>query len=95
MFCHRLIRKTGKFCILKGDTLLAADPPIAWEQIIGRVSTLIDSEARLLPLDTSRQRRIARQRARLTYPLAFLFHVGRIVHRCLIWTRGIRLPEDR
>src|SRR5438552_9256972 len=42
VFCHRLIKKIGRRCILKGDTLLAADPPIVWDQVIGRVATLIN-----------------------------------------------------
>ncbi len=95
VFCHRLIRKVGRLCILKGDTLLAADPPIVWEQIIGRVTTLITPDSRLLPLDSPCRRRQSRWRAHLTYPYALLFHAGALLRRGLLWTRGIRLPEDR
>ena len=94
VFCHRFIRKAGRFCILKGDTLLAADPPVAWEQVIGRVVTLIDCGTRLIPLDSPGQRRRAAWRARATYLYALLYHIGRVLVRGLNWSRGIRLPGD-
>src|SRR5437868_6465297 len=40
LFCHRLIKKIGRRCILKGDTLLSADPPVVWDQVIGKVTLL-------------------------------------------------------
>jgi len=94
VFCHRLIKKVGRRCILKGDTLLAADPPVVWDQVIGRVTTLIDHNARLIPLDSPGQRRCAAWRARTTYLYALLFHTRRSLARWLNWNRGIRLPSD-
>ena len=70
VFCHRLIRKIGRRCLLKGDALLTADPPVAWKQVIGRVAILIEGDERLIPLDCPEQRRRARWRARMSYPHA-------------------------
>lgn len=70
VFCHRLIRKVGRECVLKGDALLTADPPVAWPQVIGRVAILIEGDERLIPLDCPEQRRRARWSARMSYPRA-------------------------
>jgi hypothetical protein len=94
VFCHRLLRKTGRFCILKGDTLLCADPPVAWSQVIGRVTMLIDGGMRLIPLDNPAQRRRAAWRARASYPYALLYQAGRAFLRWLNRSRVIRLPDD-
>lgn len=94
VFCHRLIKKVGRRCILKGDTLLYADPPVVWEQVIGRVTTMIDNNARLIPLDSPGYRRRAALRARLTYLYALAYHARRTFVRWINWNRGIRLPGD-
>lgn len=94
VFCHRLIRKEGRCCILKGDTLLYADPPIVWEQVIGRVVTLIREDARFISLSGPAQRRRAAFRARTTYPYALLYHLRRALLQWLNWSRGIRMPDD-
>ena len=87
-FCHRLIRKMGTKCIVKGDTLLAADPPVAWNQVIGRVSALYEGgrlDARIVPLDDPTHRRRALWHARATYPYALLFRARRLLTR---WGRN-------
>jgi hypothetical protein len=94
VFCHRLIKKIGRRCILKGDTLLYADPPVLRDQIIGRVTTLIPEGSRLIPLDTPRQRCLAVLLARATYPYALLFAAHRRLSRLLAWNRGVYLPGD-
>ncbi len=94
VFCHRLIKKTGRRCILKGDTLLYADPPILRDQIIGKVTTLIPDNSRLIPLDTRRQRYLAILLARATYPYALLYTIHRRLSRLLSWNRGVNLPGD-
>lgn len=99
VFCHRLLRKGERLCVLKGDTLLSADPPVAWSQVIGRVMTLIQQDipgraARLIPLDTPMRRRHARLKALLSYPAAYLFHAKRSLRRCLHSQAAIRLSDD-
>lgn len=94
VFCHRLIKKTGRRCVLKGDTLLAADPPVVWDQVIGRVTTLINDGERLVPLDSPGRRRWAAWRARASYPYAILYQTRRLLTRWLNRTRGISLPGD-
>lgn len=85
--CHRMIRRVGRQVVLKGDTRLSADPPVPRDQIIGRVTRVIYSGARIVPLDTPRQRRWAALRARLSYPIA-------VVYRCL-WVIACRLDAQR
>src|SRR5579862_9211885 len=55
--CHRLLRKSPRACILKGDTNLWADPPLVWSQVIGRVTHVIDCRTRIQSIDTPRLRR--------------------------------------
>ena len=79
VICHRLIRKTGRDCVLKGDALLSADPPVDWSQVIGRVAVLIEDGERLVPLDGPRQRRRARWMARMSYPHALWQRVRQLI----------------
>jgi hypothetical protein len=83
VFCHRLIRKTGRECVLKGDALLSADPPVGWPQILGRVVILIEGGERFVPLDGPAQRRRARWQARMSYPHALWRRIYRTVSRIL------------
>jgi hypothetical protein len=81
VFCHRLIRKAGRACVLKGDALLAADPPVAWAQVLGRVTTVIAEGERFIPLDHPDERRRAWWRARMSYPHALWQRVSAAVRR--------------
>ena len=83
VFCHRLIRKTGRDCVLKGDALLSADPPVSRPQILGRVSILIEGGERFVPLDCPTQRRRARWQARMTYPHALWHRICQSAARVL------------
>jgi hypothetical protein len=94
VFCHRLIKKIGRRCILKGDTLLCADPPVTWGQVIGRVTMMIVDGSRLVPLDKPWQRRMAAWRARLSYPYALYYRLRGAMARCLHWNRGIRFHNE-
>lgn len=94
VFCHRLLKKAGRLCILKGDTLLAADPPVVWEQVIGRVATIIDNGTQLIPLDSPVQRRRSLWRARASYPYSLCYNAVRAVGRWLDRSREIHLPDD-
>jgi len=97
VYCHRLLRKSGRLCVLKGDRLLAADPPVVWSQIIGRVSRIVEAEegqARLISLESASARRAAARRARLSYPLAVLMRLIAILRRCLEWNRGVRFDGE-
>ncbi len=91
--CHRLLRKAHRLCTLKGDTNLWADPPVIWPQVLGRVTRLIDSNLRIRPLDTPRQRRRARWLARFSYPYALYFNLLRAFGRCRWWARGIEWQD--
>lgn len=94
VFCHRFLRRAGRHCVLKGDTLLSADPPIVWGQVIGRVSTILRGDGRLVRLDAPGRRLRSAVRARLTYPIALAYHAGSALRRLATWSRGVRLPND-
>lgn len=81
VFCHRLIRKTEKECVVKGDALLAADPPVDWSRVLGRVAILIEEGDRFVPLDCPEQRRRARWRARMSYPHALWQRIHSAIKR--------------
>jgi hypothetical protein len=83
VYCHRLLRKYAKECLVKGDALLAADPPVAWQQVLGRVAILIEDGERFVPLDAPEQRRRARWQARMTYPRAIFHRLYRTVRAML------------
>jgi hypothetical protein len=89
LVCHRLLRKSGKLCFLKGDTVLTADPPVVWSQVLGRVTRLIDTNLRIHPIDTPSHRRRAWFLARFSYPYAFWFNLLHSLGRCRWWSRGI------
>ncbi len=89
-FCHRLIRKDRRLCILKGDSLLTADPPVGWDQVIGRAAVVIEGNARLIPLDEPRERRRAALYARFSYVISFSIHVLGILCSALPGIRTAR-----
>lgn len=95
VFCHRLIRKSGRFCTLKGDALLAADPPVPYAQVIGRVTSVMDAHSRFRSLDVPERRRAARWMARASYPLSLLLWLRWRLETLAPWCHGVTFPEDR
>ena len=89
--CHRLLRKSQRLCILKGDTNLWADPPVVWSQVLGRVTHLIDDRTRIHSIDTPRLRRRARRIARFSYLYALRYIVLHALGGCRWWARGIEI----
>ena len=89
LICHRLLRKSGRLLIVKGDTNLLADPPVLWAQTLGRVTRFIDADLRLHALDALAYRRRAARMARWSYLLAFGYQARKRLDRWLWRTRGI------
>ncbi len=85
--CHRLLYKSQRYCTLKGDTNLWADPPILWSQVLGRVTHIIDDRTRIHPLDTSCLRRRARRIARFSYLIALRYTLLHALGQCRWWAR--------
>lgn len=88
LVCHRLIKKSHRLCILKGDTNLWADPPVAWSQVLGRVTRLVDSDLRIHPIDTPEHHRRAALCARFTYPMALYYTLLHAFGGCRWWSRN-------
>lgn len=97
LVCHRLIKKAHRLCILKGDTNLWADPPVAWTQVLGRVTRLIENEGddglRIHPIDTPEYCRQAALRARFSYPLSLYYTLLHTLGGCRWWARSKKNSE--
>jgi len=88
LICHRLLRKSHAVLSLKGDTNLWTDPPIAYEQVLGRVTRIIDNNLKITPVDTPRQKRRAALIARFSYPYSLYFTVLNTLGQCRWWARS-------
>lgn len=53
LVCHRLLRKANRRCYLKGDTNTWADPPVAWSQVLGRVTHILASDTKYNNIENS------------------------------------------
>lgn len=91
--CHRLLKKAGRLCHLKGDTNLWADPPVVWSQVLGRVTRVVDEDFRIHAIDTPRHRRRALLVARFSYVYALYYNFLHATGRCRWWARGIEWGE--
>ena len=89
IICHRLIRKAGRLCFLKGDTNLFADPPVLWQQVLGRVTRTIDDDLHITSLDLPPARRRAALLAKFSYLFALYLNVLHVVGKCKWWAPGI------
>jgi signal peptidase I len=87
LICHRLLRKAHGTLILKGDTNLWTDPPVAYEQVLGRVRCIVENNLRIVPIDTPRHKRRAALIARFSYPYSLYFTLLHKAGHCRWWTR--------
>lgn len=88
LICHRLLRKSQTALYLKGDTNLWTDPPIDYEQVLGRVTRIIASNLKITAVDTPRHKRRAALIARLSFPYSLYFTVLNILGRRRWWARS-------
>lgn len=88
IICHRLIRKAHGRLTLKGDTNLWADPPVFWDQALGRVVGRVEPNRSTQPLDTPDHQRRALLLARGSYLVALYFHFLHLIGRCRWWKHG-------
>ena len=88
LICHRLLRKAHNTLYLKGDTNLWTDPPIVYEQVLGRVTRIVDGNLKITPVDTSKQKRRAALIARFSYLYSLYFTLLHSLGRCRWWSQS-------
>ncbi len=81
LVCHRLIRKTNRRCYFKGDTNIWADPPVAWSQVLGRVTHI--EAVRYIDIDSQRRRAVLI--ARFSYLYALYYNLLHAFGQCRWW----------
>lgn len=88
LICHRLLRKSHMVLHLKGDTNLWTDAPIAYEQVLGRVTRIIDNNLKITPIDTPRQKCRAALIARFSLLYSLYFTILNSLGRRRWWAHS-------
>ncbi len=55
--CQRLVRRTGRLLIVRGDARWTVEPPVAPAQVLGRVDTFVDHDLHIRDVAAIRFRR--------------------------------------
>ena len=95
IICHRLLKKTNRLCVLKGDTNLFSDPPVIWSQVIGRVTRVVDDNWQIFPFDTPSVRRKGALLARFSYLYSFYYNLLYLIGKCSWWSQGVEWADKK